>query len=293
MSTEHGQTAQRVPREAAAAPGPMVPDVYRIGRRHRETADTWTIELEPADGSRPPSFEPGQFNMVYAFGIGEVPISISGDPASSGPLVHTVRAVGAVTEAICGSHSGASLGVRGPYGSSWPVSEAEGGDLVVIAGGLGLAPLRPALLAGLASRSSFHRVVLLYGGREPEQLLFRHELERWREDPAVEMAVTVDTAGGGWSGDVGVVTKLIDRAGLDPARSLALLCGPEAMMRFAIRSLRGIGLAAEDMLFSIERNMKCALTQCGRCQFGPTFACREGAVLRLSHVEPFYDLREV
>ncbi len=271
----------------------MVPDVFRVRQRVQETGDTWTLELEPSNGSGLPGFEPGQFNMLYAFGIGEVPISICGDPAGSGPLLHTVRAVGSVTEAICRCEPGAQLGVRGPYGSSWPVEEAAGGDLVIVAGGLGMAPLRPAVLAAIAARDSFRDVFLLYGGREPEQLLYREELGSWATEPALRFGLTVDSAGPDWNGDVGVVTTLFDRAGFDPAQTTALLCGPEVMMRFAARGLRDRGVPAERIHLSMERNMKCAVTQCGRCVFGPTYVCRDGPVMRLSDVQRFFEIKEV
>ena len=279
--------------DRSRAAGPMVPEAFRVRRREQETDDTWTLELEPSNGAGSRPFEPGQFNMLYAFAVGEVPISICGDPADPEPLLHTVRAVGSVTEAICALGPGDQLGVRGPYGSSWPIDEAGAGDLVIVAGGLGLAPLRPALLAAMARRDDFRKVMLLYGGREPEQLLYRTELGRWAAEPGVQLGLTVDSASDEWSGDVGVVTKLIDRAEFEPGRATALVCGPELMMRFAVRALGDRGVAAERIHLSIERNMKCAITQCGRCQFGPTFACREGPVMRLADIERFLAAREV
>ncbi len=271
----------------------MVPEPFTVRRRLRETEDTWTLALEPASGYGTREFRPGQFNMLYAFGVGEVPISISGDPADPAPLLHTVRSVGSVTEAICAMSPGEQLGLRGPYGSSWPIDEARGADLVIVAGGLGLAPLRPAVLAVLAERDAFRRIHLLYGGREPEQLLYRAELRRWAAEPGLRVGLTVDSASGEWAGEVGVVTKLIDEADFDADRAVALLCGPEVMMRFAARALRDRGVAADRLHVSIERNMKCAVTHCGRCVFGPTYACREGAVMRLADIEPFFSLREV
>jgi len=279
------------PDDRAPAAGPMVPQPYRVVRKSRDTADTWTLELEPVDGGRA-RFRPGQFNMLYAFGTGEVPISISGDPGARGPLVHTVRAVGAATAAVCQAEVGDELGVRGPFGSSWPVSSAEDRDLVIIAGGIGLAPLRPALLAALGRRERFRRLILLYGGRTPEQLLYPEDLDRWGGD-GVEVGVTVDTAGDGWNGSVGVVTQLFGGAGLDPARTVAMVCGPEVMMRFAYQGLTSIGVGEADIHISIERNMKCAVTHCGRCQFGPTFACREGPVMRLDEIRPLLEVREL
>jgi NAD(P)H-flavin reductase len=261
----------------AARPSPYLPAPFRIRRRRRETADTWTLELEPAAGGEIFHFEPGQFTMVYAFGAGEVPISISGDPAGRDRLVHTIRVAGATTRAICSVKRGGTLGIRGPYGTAWPVERAEGGDLVIAAGGIGLAPLRPALYRALAHREAFGRVVLLYGGRSPDQLLYARELERWRA-AGLDVHVTVDRADEGWRGPVGVVTTLIERARFDPERATALVCGPEVMMRFTAAGLAAAGIAPDRVFLSMERNMKCALGQCGRCQFGPVFVCGDGPV---------------
>jgi NAD(P)H-flavin reductase len=270
----------------------MVPEPFRVVRTRRDTADTWTLELEAVSGEPNAGFGPGQFNMLYAFGIGEVPISISGDPSASGPLEHTVRSVGPATAAICAARAGDVLGVRGPFGSSWPLGVAEGGDLVIVAGGIGLAPLRPAVLGALATRERYGRIVLLYGGRAPDQLLYVDELERL-QDTGIEVHVTVDTAGESWTRNVGVVTTLFDDARLDPAHTVAMLCGPEVMMRFAVQDLRDRGVDAGDIHISIERNMKCAITQCGRCVFGPTYVCREGPVMRYSDIDRFFTMREV
>ena len=275
-----------------ARASPFLPEPYRVVRRHRETADTWTLELEPATGGKAFSFAPGQFTMVYAFGAGEVPISLSGDPARPERLVHTVRIAGATTRAICTLDRGGALGIRGPYGTAWPVDRAAGGDLVLAAGGIGLAPLRPALYAALARREGLGRVVLLYGGRSPDQLLYGQELERWRE-AGVDVHVTVDRAGRGWRGPVGVVTTLIERAGFDPERTTALVCGPEVMMRFAAAGFVRAGVGAERVYLSMERNMKCALGQCGRCQLGPVFVCGDGPVFRYSEIEPLLAVPEL
>jgi NAD(P)H-flavin reductase len=272
---------------------PMTPRPWRVAGRRRETTDSWTLDLEPADDGPGMSFRPGQFNMIYAFGIGEVPISISGDPGDEGPLVHTVRDVGAVSAAICRAAPGEVLGIRGPYGTAWPVAAAGGRHVLIVAGGVGLAPLRPALRQALASRDELAGLTLLLGGRTPADLLFRDELEELAEDPRLELGISVDSAAAGWRGHVGVVTSLIDDLDLEPDRATALLCGPEVMMRFAAQALIRRGMDVRDLHLSMERNMKCAVTQCGRCQFGPTFVCREGAVMSYGDIERIFNLREI
>ncbi|MEZ5078071.1 MAG: FAD/NAD(P)-binding protein [Solirubrobacterales bacterium] len=279
--------------EATAGRGPMVPRPFRVLARRQETVDTWTLTMEPTGGGTPPAFRPGQFNMLYAFGVGEVPISISGDPAGGGPLEHTVRAVGPVSAAICRTEPGEQLGVRGPFGSSWPVREAAGRYVVIVAGGLGLAPLRPALLEALALRERLAGLVLLCGGRSPAELLYRAELERLAADPRLDLGLTVDSAAPGWSGQVGVVPRLIDDAGFDPAAATAFVVGPEVMMRFTVDALLERGVDPAAIHVSVERNMKCAVTQCGRCQLGPTFACREGPVIAYAGIAPFFRGREI
>jgi NAD(P)H-flavin reductase len=278
-----------------AEPAPaslFLPTAYRIRRRRRETADTWTVALEPASGGEVLRFAPGQFTMVYAFGAGEVPISISGDPGRTDRLVHTIRVAGTTTRAICSVKRGGVLGIRGPYGTAWPVERAEGGDLVIAAGGIGLAPLRPALFAALERRDAYRRVVLLYGGRSPDQLLYTSELERWRAAGA-DIHVTVDRADDQWRGPVGVVTTLLERADFDPAAATALVCGPEVMMRFTAAGLVASGVAPERVHLSLERNMKCALGQCGRCQFGPVFVCGDGPVFSYAAIEPLLAVPEL
>jgi NAD(P)H-flavin reductase len=276
----------------AAVATPFLPEPYRIVRRRRETADTWTFELAPSAGGETLGFAPGQFTMVYAFGAGEVPISVSGDPARSDRLVHTVRVAGATTRAICSLKRGGFVGIRGPYGTAWPVAEAEGGDLVLAAGGIGLAPLRPALYAAIARREQFERIVLLYGGRSPDQLLYTRELERWRA-AGVEVYVTVDRADERWRGPVGVVTTLIERAAFTPEHTTALVCGPEVMMRFTAAGLARAGIVSERIFLSMERNMKCALGQCGRCQFGPVFVCGDGPVFSYAAIETLLAVPEL
>jgi NAD(P)H-flavin reductase len=271
---------------------PMTPNLYRVRQVRRETLDTFTLEFEPLEGPHP-VFAPGQFNMLYVFGAGEVPISISGDPTQTHPLVHTVRAVGAVTDALCRLKRGGVVGVRGPFGSHWPIKEAEGSDVLIVGGGLGLAPLRPALYHLLANRGRYGNVVLLYGTRTPQDLLFRRELQRWRGRFDLQVEVTVDNAIGEWPGHVGVVTTMIPRAEFDPDETVALVCGPEIMMRFTVAELKGRGLSPQKIHVSMERNMKCGIGLCGHCQFGPTFVCKDGPVFPWADIEHLLKVREV
>jgi NAD(P)H-flavin reductase len=277
----------------AAAPDPMRPAAFRIDKVWRETSDTFTLELTPADGSGAFPFFPGQFNMLYAFGAGEAPISISGDPASPRTLVHTIRDVGAVTGALRRLKRGEAVGVRGPFGAGWPLEEAAGNDLFIVAGGIGLAPLRPIIYHAIAQRPRFGKVVLLYGARTPGDLLYRSELEKWRSRFDMDVQVTVDNAAAGWRGDVGVVSTLIRKARFDPPNAAAMLCGPEAMMRFAVEELLGRGLAPERISLSMERNIKCGVGLCGHCQFGPYFICKDGPVVRFDRVRELFFLREI
>jgi NAD(P)H-flavin reductase len=199
----------------------------------------------------------------------------------------------AVSAALTRLRRDTVVGVRGPYGSGWPVAEAEGSDVVIIAGGLGLAPLRPAIYQVLAHRQHYGRVTLLYGARGPADILYRRELEAWRRRLDVDIEVTVDHAGADWRGDVGVVPGLIPRIPFDPHHAVALVCGPEIMMRFTITALRDRGLAPEQIYLSMERHMKCAVGLCGRCQFGPTFVCRDGPVFRFDRIAPVFGIREI
>jgi NAD(P)H-flavin reductase len=276
----------------AAVVDPFVPQPYRVGRARRETHDITTLELIPLGGERP-DFRPGQFNMLYAFGIGEVAISMSGDPTSRESYVHTVRNVGAVSGAIAKLGAGAMLGLRGPYGTFGPTETAAGSDVVFVAGGLGLAPLRPALYQVLTQRQRYGRVALLYGTRSPPDILYRSELERWRRRFDVDVAITVDRADASWRGNVGVVTKLIARAGFDPPNTVAMVCGPEVMMRFSAGALTAAGLPRDHIYLSMERNMKCAIGLCGHCQFGPDFMCKDGPVMRYDRIAENLGVREV
>lgn len=259
---------------------PFIPQGFVITRTSRETQDTFTVELEPQPGAGTYSFLPGQFNMVYIYGVGEIPISISGDPSDTRTLVHTTRSVGTVTRSMNKLRKGNRVGIRGPYGVPWPLEEAKTKDVVIIAGGIGLAPLRPSVYTILQHRDNYGKVALLYGTRTPADILFREELEQWRSRFDLEVYVTVDRAMTEWKGNVGVVTTLLSRASFDPEKTIAMICGPEVMMRFATMELMKRRVDVDRIYLSMERNMECGIGLCGHCQFGPHFVCKNGPVFR-------------
>jgi anaerobic sulfite reductase subunit B len=269
--------------------GQMIPSRYRVTSRHAETRDTVTLALEPVDEPIV-TFKPGQFAMLYAYGVGEVPVSVSGIGATT--LVHTMRAVGAVTSALCAATPGQVLGVRGPFGTEWGLAAAAARDIVVVAGGIGLAPLRPVLLAALADRERYRRIVLLAGARTPEDLIFASEFAIWR-DRGADVAVSIDQPAKGWTGHVGFVSQLIGRAEFDPARAVAFVCGPEVMMRLSASALMGRGMAAGDIRVSLERNMRCGVGECGHCQLGPLLVCRDGPVVSYQRAAPLIMIKEL
>jgi anaerobic sulfite reductase subunit B len=271
-------------------PDSMLPSPYVVAGKRQELEDTWTLELEPAGGDGVGEFRPGQFAMLYAFGAGEVPISVSS--IGGGRLVHTVRVVGAATRAICSCEPGDQLGVRGPFGKGWPLGQAEGGDVVVVTGGIGLAPLRPAIEHLIADRDSYRAVALLYGARSPDEMLFFGELQGWREG-GIDVKYTVDTAAGDWEGRVGLVTKLIPITGFQAARTTAMVCGPEVMMRFVSTALHDRGVPADRIHVSLERNMKCAIGHCGHCQLAHRFVCKDGPVFPVGRIGTLLGVREL
>ena len=283
-------TTEPVP---ATVSDPMRPEPFVVRHVTKETGDTFSLTLAPVAGAKFRPFAPGQFNMLYVFGVGEVPISISGDPASPEILVHTIRAVGATTRAMQKLEKGDWVGVRGPFGTSWPVDQAHGHDVILIAGGIGLAPIRPAIYHVLLHRALYGRVVILYGARTPREMLYSKELREWRSRFDVVVDVTVDRATMEWQGSVGVVTKMVQRSPFDPSSAMAFICGPEVMISYGAQALEQRGTAPSSIFVSMERNMKCAVGVCGHCQFGPWFVCKDGPVFRYDRIQRFFGLREV
>ncbi|MGA9115973.1 MAG: FAD/NAD(P)-binding protein [Bacteroidota bacterium] len=279
----------------AAIADPMLPRTVEIQRVVWETDDVFTLFFHPGTGQAggPYRFLPGQFNMLYVFGRGESAISISSDPARSRVLTHTIHRVGTVTEALAHLKRKDVIGLRGPFGSSWPVEAAIRRDVCVIAGGIGLAPLRPLLYSFFRRRAEFGRIILLYGARSPRDLLYRVELEEWADRHGVEVLVTVDRGDSSWKGHIGVVTSLFSYVKLDAHTTVAYLCGPETMMKFTLEELDRRGVPAEQTYLSMERNMKCAIGFCGHCQYGPEFICKDGPVFNLPQIGHLLDKKEL
>lgn len=271
---------------------PMLPRPFRVKRVRRELPDTATAEIMAEDGGGV-SFQPGQFNMLYVFGMGEVPISISGGSADGARLIHTTRAVGAVTKALASMKPGDILGVRGPFGSGWPMDAARGRDLIFVAGGLGLAPLRPAIHHALANGGRFGKLTVLYGARTPRDILFGKELDNWRARSGMAVQVIVDQATAPWTGNVGMVTNLVSKAEADPSNTTAFVCGPEVMMRHVAMALEKKGIGPGDIWLSMERNMQCACGLCGHCQWGPHFVCKDGPVFRYDRIATLFSIPEL
>ena len=269
---------------------PMLPAIARVRNRRLETPGVFTIALEVPRSAG--TFRPGQFNMLYVFGLGEAAISLSGDPADPGTMVHTIRAVGSVTNALARLQAGDALGLRGPFGSCWPLDEARGHDVVIVAGGIGLPPLRPVIYHLLRHRSDFGRGILLYGARTPADVLYADELDQWRKRDDFQVLVTVDHGDPSWRGPVGVVTELFASCVFEPQRTVGLMCGPEVMMRYTIREFLRRRVTEDRLFLSLERNMQCAVGFCGHCQFGPGFVCMDGPVFRYDRIRLFFNVRE-
>ncbi|MEW6324868.1 MAG: FAD/NAD(P)-binding protein [Nitrospirota bacterium] len=273
----------------------IAPAVTEVVEKRRETRHIWTLRLRFRDESlhRAYRFQPGQFNMVYGFGLGEVPISIVSDPADDELLDHTIRAVGAVTDGLCRLPKGAAVGLRGPFGSWWPMDEARGKDVVIVTGGLGCAPVVSAINYIMTRRDAYGAVKIFHGVKTPKDLLYRERFRAWQRTPNTEVYLTVDHPDRRWKYRVGVVTNLFEQVRIDPDRSLVMMCGPEVMMRYAARGLLAQGVAEERIYLSLERNMKCAVGFCGHCQYGPMFICKDGPVLRYDRLRPWFDIREL
>ena len=290
VSTRFSETC-----DSAVDPWRVTP--VTIHRMHSETPGVITYDLA---FDRPEIFQNynyrhGQFNMLYVPGVGESAISIAGHHEQRQTIRHTIRSVGSVTQALQQSGVGGSLGLRGPFGSSWPLdllTQTLPADLVLAAGGLGLAPLRSLIEHIVEHRSQFGEVTLLIGARTSEDLLYFEEYGRWRAH-RIRVKTTVDRPDGQWGGHVGVVTLLLDRTHLtNPQSTILLTCGPEVMMRYVAKSAMGRGIPQTNIWVTLERNMNCAVGLCGHCQLGPEFLCKDGPVFRLDRVAPWLRVQE-
>lgn len=269
----------------------MMPLPFRIVEKRIKRPDCTLLTVKPIDATCLCAFQPGQFYMLYVFGHGEVPISVSGNPACHGSLDFTIKNVGSVTSALCALEKGALLGLRGPFGSVWPLEGSKGRDIILMAGGLGLVPLRAVIYQLISLRDRYGKISLLYGARSPVSLLFEEELEAWGAH--MHVAVTVDSAEGGWSGPVGFVTNLLKDVKIDGDNTTAMICGPEVMIRSSAAALRGRGLSTAQVHVAMERNMKCAIGFCGHCQYGPYFTCKDGPVFSLEQVGHLLQIRDI
>jgi NAD(P)H-flavin reductase len=275
------------------APSAMAPVPYRVRSRVTENRDSSTLQLDPV-GELLTAPLPGEFMMMYAFGIGEVAISVSGVPTGSdSTITHTIRSVGAVSRALHNAQPGTVIGMRGPFGTNWELAEAVGRDLIIVAGGVGLAPLRPVVLGALTNRDAYGRVTLIAGARSRDDFLFAEELQDWARAGSIGVHLTVDVPVQGWPGEVGFVTEPLRRLPLRPANTTAFLCGPEPMMRNGALELMRKGLAAQDIRVSLERNMQCGIGWCGHCQLGPLLLCRDGPVVSYDAAEPLLTVKEL
>jgi NAD(P)H-flavin reductase len=274
---------------------PWLAHVARIEtiRPEIESVMTYTLRFIDAEVARAYRFLPGQFNMLYIPGCGESAISHSGPSSNDGSnMIHTIRFVGRVTEAISKLRVGDQIGVRGPFGTAWPMQACRGRDVVIMSGGLGLAPLRPAIYEFIQHRNDYGRIVLLHGARSPDLILYADELEAWVRQ-GIEVDVTVDRAESDWVGKVGVVPLLLDRlTGIQPDRTEVITCGPEVMMHYSALSALKRGIPERSIWLSVERNMQCAVGLCGHCQLGPVFVCRDGPVFRYDAIKELMKVRD-
>jgi NAD(P)H-flavin reductase len=287
-------TSEQVLAEKTATSGanlhPQWAEVVSVEQEITEVA-TFGLKFKDPAAQSAYSFKPGQFNMLYLPGYGEAAISISSDTANKDSIAHTVRFVGSVTRAVSRLRPGDQVGVRGPFGSSWPMDELEGKDLFIACGGIGLPPLRPAIYHILRNRDRYGKVTLLYGARTPAELMFATEYDTWRQ-AGLDIEVTVDRAEADWKGRVGVVPMWFYHFRIDPRRTAVLTCGPEIMIRFVIFEALARRIAPESILVSLERNMKCGQGSCGHCQIGPYFICKDGPVFKFSELQPFFNVEE-
>lgn len=265
---------------------PYKPEPAIIKEVRRETYDTTTyvLEFEDKEVQDTYSFSPGQFNMMTLLGIGEAPISISSHPDEGSFFQHTVRHVGDVTNRMRLLKPGQKIWMRGPYGTGWPMEILSRKDLLIIAGGIGLAPLRPVIEAVMLDRAEYGEVEVLYGARTPDDMLYTQEFNRWSEKMRFRKTADRVDDRSKWDGSVGVVTQLFEGMKVQARNTVVLTCGPEVMMQFAVKGLLERGFCSEQIYVSLERRMECGVGKCGRCQIGPKFVCKDGPVFAFAEL---------
>ncbi len=269
------------------ADNPYLPFEAEIVERLQESTSIFTLRLRIVDDRTRASyqFQPGQFNMVYLYGVGEVAISIVSDPRETDLLDHTIRAVGRVTKGLAKLQAGDRVGLRGPFGRGWPLQEAIGGDVVLATGGLGCAPVVSVINYLLQRREQFGRLVIMQGVKHSDDLIWRDQYEHWASMPRTQVLLAADQAGPGWLWNVGRPTELVSQAQFDPDRHVVMMCGPEIMMRLMAEALLFRGADDRRIWLSMERNMQCAVGHCGHCQHGERFVCRDGPVFDWNSVK--------
>jgi sulfite reductase subunit B len=264
---------------------PYKPAAAVIKKIKKNTYDTttYTLSFDDPKVSSEYSFQPGQFNMLTLFGIGEAPISISSD-AEEDTFNHTIRHVGNVTHALAKLKEGDKVWVRGPYGNGWPVNLLNGKNVLVVAGGIGLAPLRPVVTQLVKYPEKYGKVEILYGARTPADMLYTDEFEDWRKSLKLYLTVDMVPDGSQWNDQVGVVTTLFNAMETKPANTIVLTCGPEIMMKFVVKGLLERGFTPEQLYVSLERRMSCGIKKCGNCQIGSKFVCQDGPVFAFAEL---------
>lgn len=294
MSTTR-PTPERLRPEPICGMDSWMPAAARICSVTHENFNTRTYGIQFTDSylRERYRFQPGQFNMVYVPGVGEAAISISSDPEDTQTLHHTIRLVGSVTRAIDRLGEGGTIGLRGPFGQGWPIEQLHGRDVVILTGGIGLAPLRPVIYSILRHRNQYRRVVLLYGCRTSEDRLYAAELDAWTQDNSIDVLVTVDNATSEWTGPVGVVTNLVRRIKVNAERTMVLVCGPRILNRVGTWSFLQLHVPPSQIYVSLERNMNCGFGRCGHCQYGDKFVCRDGPVFCFSDIADIFAVEEI
>lgn len=265
---------------------PYLPQEAEIVERIEEARDIFTLRLrftDPAVHSAY-SFAPGQFNMLWLPGVGEIPISIVSDPEDEHMYNHTIRGVGRVSNGLRTLRQGDRLGVRGPYGRGWPMQEAVGRDVVIATGGLGCAPAVSVINYVVRRREQFGRLIIMQGIKHSNDLIWRSSYEQWAELPDTQVLLAAGESGPQWPWAQGNIMVLIDRADFDPENCTAMLCGPQGMMVAVTDHLMARGVSDDDIWLSMERNMQCAIGHCGHCQIGAKFVCKDGPVFNYAEI---------